>query len=179
MGGFYNDVVSCVNFNLNSSVTPQMTADGQLIIGNGLTGNPQVGTLTSTGATVTITPGHGTINLEATSSGGFVWTPVTSATNPNTLVKSNGYISKGAGVVTFILPAAAAVGDTFSIAGYGNLWTLTQNALQSITLGNHTSTVGVLGSITATHIRDSITLICVVANSEFQIIESVGNLTFI
>src|ERR1700739_3394733 len=60
------------------------------------------------------------------------WNVVTSATNPNTLVTGNGYIAKGAGSVHFILPAAAAVGDTYVIAGYGNLWSLAQNAGQSI-----------------------------------------------
>jgi len=121
--------------------------------------------------------GAGIINIDNTISG-FAWNVVTSATNPNALVADNGYIPKGAGVVTFILPAVAAIGDHFSIAGYGNLWTLTQNAGQSVTLGNQTSTVGVLGSVTATHIRNSIEIVCVTANTEFQIINSTGNITF-
>lgn len=111
--------------------------------------------------------------------GGFTWVVVTSATNPNTLVKAHGYIPKGAGVVTFVLPAAASIGDSFIIAGYGNLWTLTQNAGQTITLGVQTTTGGVGGSITATQVRDTIEVVCVTANTEFQIINGIGNLTFV
>lgn len=117
-----------------------------------------------------------TIRVDTT---GFDWNVVTSATNPNALVNQNGYIPKGAGVVTFILPAAAAVGDSFRVAGYGNLWTITQNAGQSITLGINTTTVGVGGSVAATQVRDSIELICVTANTEFQILGGIGNLTFV
>lgn len=117
-----------------------------------------------------------TIKVDTT---GFDWNVVTSATNPNTLVKENGYIPKGAGAVTFVLPAAAAIGDSFMIAGYGNLWSLTQNAGQSVTLGSSTTSVGVGGSITATQVRDSIELVCVTANTEFQIVNGVGNLTFV
>lgn len=109
----------------------------------------------------------------------FDWSEVTSATNPNSLVKQNGYISKGAGVVTFLLPASAAIGDTFIIAGYGNLWTLTQNAGQSVTFGSSTSSVGAGGSVTATNTRDSITIVCVTTDTEFQIISGVGNLTMV
>jgi len=77
-----------------------------------------------------------------------------------------------------LLPTSASstIGDTFQIVGYGNLWTLQQNALQSITLGRSTSTVGILGSLTATHIRDTVELLYV-AVDEWQIIDSIGNLT--
>lgn len=110
---------------------------------------------------------------------GFNWNVVTNATNPNSLVKENGYIPKGGVAVQFLLPATAAVGDTFRISGYGNLWTLTQNALQTITLGIVTTTAGIGGSITATNARDTIELVCVAANLEFQIQNGIGNLTFV
>lgn len=106
---------------------------------------------------------------------GFTWNVVTSATNPNTLVAENGYIAKGASSVVFLLPAAAAIGDTFIIVGYGNLWQLTQNAGQVVFFGNMTTTSGVGGSITATNIKDTIELVCVTANTEFQVIDSIGN----
>ncbi len=104
-----------------------------------------------------------------------IWNVVTSATNPNILVAGNGYIAKGAGAVIFVLPAAANVGDDFIILGYGNLWTLTQNAGQSVFFGNQTTTVGVGGSITATQVKDTITLVCVTSNTEFHVLESMGN----
>jgi len=46
----------------------QVLADGQLLIGSGVPPNIRVGTLTSTGGSVTITNGHGTINLEVAGS---------------------------------------------------------------------------------------------------------------
>jgi hypothetical protein len=117
-----------------------------------------------------------TINVSTT---GFTWQVVTSAMNPITLTKANGYICKGAGVVQFVLPAAANVGDTFFIKGYGNLWTLAQNALQTISLGASTTTAGVSGSIAATQIKDTIEILCVTANLEFETLDSIGNLIIV
>lgn len=154
------------------SVPLQFTTDAGVAVpaGNNLNVYGGLGAST-TGVGDTIT-----INVTGT---GIDWSVVTSATNPNALVNGNGYIPKGAGAVTFVLPATAAIGDTFSIAGYGNLWTLTQNAGQSVTLGTNTSTVGVGGSVTATNVRDSIQFVCVTANTEFQVVNAIGNLTFV
>jgi hypothetical protein len=110
--------------------------------------------------------------------GATAWHSVTSATNPTVLSDGQGYFAKGAGVVQFMLPAAASEGETYKIAGYGNLWTIGQNANQSITMGTHTSATGVLGSVTATQVRDSVEIVCIVANDEFQIINAVGNPAF-
>jgi len=65
MGGIDNDVVYGTNFDFSGSanVSATMTADGELLIGNSA-GQPQVNTLTSTGGTITITNGNGTINLD-------------------------------------------------------------------------------------------------------------------
>lgn len=178
MPGFNNGVMWANNVRFDGTAYPgQVTADGQLLIGSTVAPNIKVATLTA-GPGVGITNGSGSITISAIGSG-TTWTETLSATNPNALVTSNGYIPKGAPVVVFILPAAAAVGDTFHIAGYGNLWTITQNALQSITLGSKTSTIGVVGSVTATHIKDCVEIVCVTANTEFEVIDSVGNLTFV
>lgn len=119
--------------------------------------------------------GAGTIQIDTTMSL-FSWSIVTSATNPNILAVDNGYIAKGVPAVNFILPAAASVGDVFWIKGYGNLWTLSQNALQVIRLGFPIeTTVGALGKVTATTIKDSIQLLCVTKDIEFEIISCIGN----
>jgi hypothetical protein len=154
-----------------------MNVDGKVLIAS--TAFPYIrANFLTAGPGIGIVNGPGTIQISNTS-GGFIWNVVISATNPNGLVAENGYIAKGAGVVHFLLPAAANVGDTFQIAGYGNLWVLNQNALQSIFLGNHTTSVGVGGSLTATHIKDTVELVCVTANSEFQVLDSIGNITVI
>lgn len=110
---------------------------------------------------------------------GLQWNVVTSASNPVTLVAENGYIPKGAGAVNFILPAAATIGDTYIISGYGNLWTLAQNAGQTIYLGTSHTTTGATGSITATSIKDSIELVCVTTNNDWNILTAIGNLTIV
>lgn len=108
-----------------------------------------------------------------------IWTTVTSADNPVNLVAGNGYIAKGGGVVNFVLPAAAVVGDMIYIIGYSNLWTISQNAGQSIRISNATSSVGVTGSLSATLISDSVNLLCITANTEFKALSPQGNLTVI
>jgi hypothetical protein len=91
------------------------------------------------------------------------------------LVKSNGYFANSAVPITATLPAVAAVGDTFSLSNMnvGNL-VIGQQAGQSIRYGNLVSTVGVTGNLTSTSIGDSVTIVCNVANTGFQVIHSTG-----
>jgi hypothetical protein len=113
------------------------------------------------------------------SPGSYMWNVVTSASNPITFTDLNGYIPKGASQVEFMLPAGASVGDSYRIIGYGNLWTIGQNAGQTINLGDKVTTSGVGGSVTATMISDCAEIICVTANTEFTIADSIGNLTIV
>jgi hypothetical protein len=131
------------------------------------------------GAGTTITWAPTSVTIGTGGGGGVTWTQVDSTSNPVTLVPGNGYICKGLLPVVFILPASSAQGDVYKIAGYSNLWQVTQNALQSINEGNQTSTPGIFGSIAATQIRDCVEMLCVTANTEFQLIDSTGNITFI
>jgi hypothetical protein len=134
-----------------------------------------LGVINIFGGSGSTTSGSGntiTINVSGSS---FTWNVVTSAMNPITLVAENGYICKGAAPVDFILPPASTIGQTYRIVGYGNLWTVAQNAGQSITIGNQTTTVGVFGGLTATMISDAIELLCVTNNSEFYEIGIQGN----
>lgn len=66
MAGFDNEVVygSNVDFSGSTTVTGQVTTNGQLLIGSTVSPNIRVGNITSTGGTLTITNGAGTINLE-------------------------------------------------------------------------------------------------------------------
>jgi hypothetical protein len=130
------------------------------------------------GAGITIVYGTGTITISGGGGGGggYSWANVTAASNPVLLVTGNGYMAAGAGVVNFVLPAAASFGDTYRIAGLGNLWTLAQNAGQSIIFGDETTTPGVFGNLTASKISDCVEIVCVVANVQFEVLSSIGNI---
>lgn len=127
------------------------------------------------GTGVTTTGGGNTVTISMMVSP-ITWLVVTSADSPVNMTSGRGYIPKGAGVVNFVLPASAAIGDMMYIEGYGNLWTISQNAGQSIILGITTTTVGVGGSLSASVISDAVTLLCVTANTEFKVIAPQGNL---
>jgi hypothetical protein len=166
----------------NFYVTPQtvippdvpLTFTGNTGSGSAIANNFDI---VGTGGVTTSVVGD-TLTISA-STGSFTWTVVTSASNPVTLVNENGYICKGALPINFILPAASAIGDSFKIRGYGNLWTIAQNAGQTITIGNVTSTLGVGGSIQATMISDGIELLTVSTNMEFYSTYLQGNVIII
>lgn len=151
--------------------------NGQVLLGS--TGaDPVFATLTSSDSTITFTTGAGSLSLQA-AGGGMVWSVITGASQAMT--KSNGYFSNRAGTVAFTLPASAAVGDTFAIsnmAGSATGWSLAYNASQYIRFGNQTTTV-TTGSLAATQTGDSIKLVCSVANTEFVVQSSIGNLTIV
>lgn len=152
-------------------------SDGQILIGK--TGDfPQLATITA-GTGVGITNAAGSITVNAVG-GGLTWA-VTTIDAP--LVVNNGYIANKAGLLTMTLPATAAIGDVIAITGINTAvgWRIAQNANQRIHFGNVSTTVGVGGYLEATAIRDSVQLICVVAgaSTEWNIINSVGNITVV
>ncbi len=143
-------------------------SNGQLPIGNGT--DYTVASLTA-GTGVTISPGAGSITINAT--GSVVWTEITGATQ--TIAVNNGYVANRATSITFTLPTTSAVGDVFRIGGKGaGLFIIAQNANQVMHVGNTDSTVGAGGSVTATHKYDAIECVCIVANLEWLMISSVG-----
>lgn len=105
--GFSGGVMLATNVNFSGAVTPAVTTDGQLLIGSTTLPNIKVGSLTSTGGTITITPGSGTINLDL--SGGSVGVDsvqVQAFTAPGT----NPVLPTGAGLLTINGAAVAAAG---------------------------------------------------------------------
>lgn len=111
---------------------------------------------------------------------GVTWTVITVN---QTIVVNNGYITNKAGTLSLLLPATAVVGDIIKITGIQTAasWQITQNANQQIFLGAVSTTIGVGGSVTATAVRDSIELVCVVAGAStvFNAINFLGNLTVV
>jgi len=138
----------------NSTNTPQLTLNGQLIIGS--TGTiPSAATLTA-GANITITNAAGSITIASSGTGTFVNQTSGSAT----LAAGSIYLTNnGASLVTYTLPAAPAVGDVYEVVGYSSGgWTIAQNASDLVHFGTSTTTTGVGGSLSSSNLYDKITL---------------------
>lgn len=104
------------------------------------------------------------------------WTDVT-GTSASMAIK-NAYLADNAGLVTLALPAIAAQFSVVKVAGFGvGGWIVAQNAAQLIHFGSATTTTGVTGSLASTNRYDCCTLICVVANTTWTVLDSVGTLT--
>lgn len=160
-----------------SYVNPVASAaltNGQLFIGD--TGNPPVASTLTAGTGINITNGAGSITIAATATG-TTWNDTTGTSA--TLAAMNAYVSDNAGLVTYTLPATANFGDEYIIVGQGaGGWKLAQNAGQSIAFGTGNTTTGVTGYLASTNNTDSITLVCTIANTNFTVFGSVGNITY-
>ncbi len=66
---------------------------------------------------------------------------------------------------------------TIEVTGAGTgLWTIAQNASQNIRYGNQVTTTGIDGLLGSQAQGDGVTLVCVVANTTWQVVDSIGNL---
>lgn len=111
------------------------------------------------------------------SGSGTTWQVITAS---QTASIQNGYITNGSSLVTVTLPATAAVGNTVTITGLGaGGWSVAQQSGVSINFGATNTTTGTGGSLASTNIHDSVHLLCVVANTTWQVINSVGNITVV
>lgn len=97
------------------------------------------------------------------------------------MVAGQSYIANNSGSSTqFNLPTIAAIGTTIDIIGGSSTsWTIAQNGGQQINLGDVATTPGAGGSISSTKLHDSISLVCITANTEWAAYGSIGNLTYI
>lgn len=139
----------------------------------------QLGTATITaGTNISVTATANTITIAATHEASFVWSVITVN---QTAAVNNGYICNKAGTLSLLLPAASVVGDLLEVTGINTAtgWQITQAAGQQIFFGTASTTSGASGTITSTGIRDSIRMVCVVANTTWQILSCVGNLTLV
>ena len=110
--------------------------------------------------------------------GGITWTEITGTTQAAAV--DNGYICNNSALVTVTLPSTCAVGKIISIAGKGaGLWKIAQNANQIIYFGDQNTTTGTAGYLAAQNRRDCVELICVTANTEFQVRSVIGNITVV
>ena len=149
-------------------------SNGQLLIGNG-TGYT-LATITG-GANVTVTNGAGTVTIAASgggSGGGYTWSTITAN---QSAVAGEGYFVT-ANAVDVALPATSAVGDSFQISlDGGTSWTISQGAGQQIFIGSSSTTAGVGGSLASTAQGDVVELVCRVADTEWRVVDVIGNIT--
>jgi hypothetical protein len=97
-----------------------------------------------------------------------------------TMVVNNGYAANNSSLVTLTLPATAAVGSEIRVTGLGTGgWQIAQNSGQLINFGSSTTTTGMGGSLSSTDQFDSIYLICVVANTTWNVMSSIGNIILV
>jgi len=131
------------------------------------------------GSNVTTAGSGSSLTINATGGTGVTWNIVTGTSQA--LSAGNGYVANNAGQVDFSLPATASVGESFYVTGMNNAtgWTVSQNAGQTIHFAGSSTTTGVGGSLTSTSTRDSIGIVCVVENTDFQITASIGNITIV
>lgn len=105
------------------------------------------------------------------------WSVVTA--NQSAAINS-GYIVNSASLATITLPATATVGSILEVVGMGaGGWRLGQGAGQQVIFGSVSNTSGTGGQLNSTHQRDSIRLVCIIADTTWQVISSVGNIDVI
>ena len=161
-----------------SAVVSKVLTNGQLLIGS--TGADPVAASLSAGAGITITPGAGTITIASSEAagGGFTWNDT--ITTSATLAAGNAYASDNVGLVTFTLPVTAAFGDTYIVTGKAaGGWMIAQNALQTIHFGVANTTTGTGGSLASTNTRDTVKIVCTTTNTDFNVLSSIGNITYV
>lgn len=153
--------------------------DGQIPVTNTATGKPVWANITA-GSGISVTNGAGTISIAATGAAGIAWSTINA---DGSLAVNTGRINIKAGaLLTATLPATAAVGTVIILQGSaaGNTgWKIAQNAGQNIQFGNTSTTVGVGGSLASTNNNDSVSLVCTVADTTWNVFGSVGNITIV
>lgn len=111
------------------------------------------------------------------SSNAILWVDQTSSSV--TMSAFRGYVcDNGASLITFTIPATAAIGDTFMIAGNSSGgWKLQANTGQIVNIGSTpTSTAG---SASSQNRYDTLGIICTAANTTFSAFTLIGNLTVV
>jgi hypothetical protein len=137
---------------------------------------PAANNLNILGAGLISTTGSGsTVTIAFTGATPVTWSVIT--TN-QAAANNNGYICNKGSTLVLTLPTTSVVGTlieaTNLFAGAGIQFTYTTG--QSIQFGNVVSTT-TTGNIICTAKGDTVKMVCVVANTTWQVISSMGNWT--
>lgn len=111
--------------------------------------------------------------LDTLDNGVLAWTEVT--TTSQAASGNNGYIANNGALVTITLPATSAVGEIIRITGKGTGgWRLATRAGQTIYFVGGNTTTGAGGRLDSTDDRDSVEIICVTADTDWNILSMHG-----
>jgi hypothetical protein len=95
-------------------------------------------------------------------------------------VNSGYIINAGTTLSVVTLPATAPVGSLLEIVGTSaGGWRLAQGAGQQVIFGSISNTSGGGGQLNSTHQRDAVRLVCITADTTWQVISSIGNIDVI
>lgn len=174
----------CVN--ISSGVRRTITMDDRNIdmdavattyATDGADATAAAGQLTIAGSGAISTAGAGaTVTISSTS---LVWSEVTGTSQAAAI--NNGYIANNVAQVTVTLPDTAAIGSIIRVVGKGDGgWKIAQNAGETIYWDESTATTtGVGGYLESTQDTDSVELLCITADTEWQVIGAMGNITVV
>ena len=156
---------------------PATIAIGEVLVGSAA--NVISGLAVGTDTYVLTTHGAGAaLTWEAPGAGGGITWSV--ETGDMAAVADHGYIANKVGVLTFTIPAIVAAGKIFRFTGINtaNGWKVAVSTGQTIYFGTTNTTI-TTGYLQSSAIRDSVELVCVVANTDFNVIGSIGNITVV
>lgn len=106
---------------------------------------------------------------------GLIWQTIGAS---GALLVNVGYICTAGAALSFSLPATSAVGAQVALTLDGSTsWTITQGAGQSIRVGSSSTAVGAGGSLSSTAQGDTVVMVCSVANTKWNVISEIGNIT--
>lgn len=165
---------------VNKGGTGVATLTAYAVICGGTTGTAPVQSIASVGSSgqVLTSNGAGSLPTFQAAAGGLSW--VVETTTSRSAAVNEGVICNNAGLVTVTIPDTAAVGDILRVTGIGaGGWAIAQNASESIYFGAQVTTVGVGGSLASTGDMDAVELVCVVANTTWLVLSSIGNITIV
>lgn len=137
-----------------------------------------VGVTTSNSQMVTINSSTGQLGAATIPNAAVSWSVITADQNA---VVNTGYICNKAGLLTLTLPTTAAVGSIIRVTGINTAlgWKIAQNSGQTIYFGSSATTTGATGSLASAAIRDTVEIVCVVANNDWNVLSSIGNITVV
>lgn len=96
------------------------------------------------------------------------------------MLVNTSYITNKGTQCVLTLPSTASVGVILRVTGINaSGWKITQNVSGIIHFGNADTTTGTGGYLESSSTRDSVELVCVVENNEWNVISSVGNITIV